>query len=597
MTTKPKAKKFRIKRGDGMGANTPAQPSDVAVADPPAAQKVVRRPVPLKMAEQPTRTRTPAAPDAKPAPPAPQPAPAAAEERPRAQRRRRAPAQQPTPAAAPVQPAEVASPAQAAGETSIEAIRREGLTGRQLRMARRVAQKHGIAATSDFEAVKLLREKGVDPFQRANALELVQPNDAPPPVKQDQVKLPQTVPNPGKQLPSTEMAPEPSPAEKRASQISQIQKDIAKRRRRKMALLFSRLAVFVGLPTLLMGYYFYVVASPMYSTESSFIIQQNEASAAAAGGLGGLFGGTQLATVQDSIAVQGYLTSREAMQRLNEDHAYKAVFSDENLDPITRLDADATDEAAYKTFKNNVKIGYDPTEGIIKMEVIAPSPEHSRDFALALIGYAEEQISNISLRLRNDQMAGANASFEEAERQRAEAAEKLVNLQTRLKLVDPAGTIASIQTRIGQFEVELEQRKLELQNLLSVRRPNQARVQGLEQDIANLERSIANQRGALTEASADTGSLAESQAELRIAEVDFQTRDLMLQQALQALEAARISAERQVRYIAMSVPPTAPDSASYPKAFESTILSFLIFAGIYLMISLTSSILREQVSS
>ena len=42
----------------------------------------------------------------------------------------------------------------------IDSIRREGLTGRQLRMARRVAQKHGLPATSDFDAVRLLRNAG-----------------------------------------------------------------------------------------------------------------------------------------------------------------------------------------------------------------------------------------------------------------------------------------------------------------------------------------------------------------------------------------------------------------------------------------------------
>jgi len=57
--------------------------------------------------------------------------------------------------------------------TSIDDIRREGLTGRELRMARRVAQKHGLAPTSDFDAVRLLRLRGIDPFQRTTMLELV----------------------------------------------------------------------------------------------------------------------------------------------------------------------------------------------------------------------------------------------------------------------------------------------------------------------------------------------------------------------------------------------------------------------------------------
>ena len=52
-----------------------------------------------------------------------------------------------------------------------------------------------------------------------------------------------------------------------------------------------------------------------------------------------------------------------------------------------------------------------------------------------------------------------------------------------------------------------------------------------------------------------------------------------------------------MRYLTVSVRPVASQDPSYPRAFENTILAFLIFAGIYLMISLTASILREQVSS
>jgi capsular polysaccharide transport system permease protein len=47
----------------------------------------------------------------------------------------------------------------------------------------------------------------------------------------------------------------------------------------------------------------------------------------------------------------------------------------------------------------------------------------------------------------------------------------------------------------------------------------------------------------------------------------------------------------------MGVEPVATDEATYPRAFENTMLAFLIFSGIYLMISLTSSILREQVTA
>jgi capsular polysaccharide transport system permease protein len=160
-------------------------------------------------------------------------------------------------------------------------------------------------------------------------------------------------------------------AEQRASEIVRIQRDIARRRRRAV-LLLVHLAVFVLLPTVAAGWYFARVATPMYATRSEFVIQQAEA--AGAGGLGGLFQGTSMATQQDSMTVQAYVASRAALLRLDADHGFTGRFSDPSIDPIQRLPPDATAEDAYALYQDHVKSAYDPTEGIVKMEVIAPEP-------------------------------------------------------------------------------------------------------------------------------------------------------------------------------------------------------------------------------
>ena len=49
--------------------------------------------------------------------------------------------------------------------------------------------------------------------------------------------------------------------------------------------------------------------------------------------------------------------------------------------------------------------------------------------------------------------------------------------------------------------------------------------------------------------------------------------------------------------LSIGVFPIAPDEAAYPKSLENTLLTFLVFAGIYLMLSMTVAILREQVSA
>lgn len=583
MTTRPKALKFRIRR---------SMPLTALPGDTDTAATVV----PL------TPQVTAAAAAGSPAPTATAPEPA----RPLAEQ---AAADQDTgtPAVAPT--GEVASAALVSAEQDLDAIRREGLTGRQLRMARRVAQKHGLAVTSDFDAVSQLRARGIDPFQLNHILELVQPDTAADPAGAmpqvteqgaagARIQLPQTMPQGGRNLPAVERTPagREAAAGRRVDEIMKIQRDIARRRRRRLALLFARLTFFVMLPTLLAGWYFFNIATPMYATKSEFVIQQANAQGMP-GGLGGLFQGTSMATQQDSITVQSYLTSRAALLRLDEEHAFKAHFSQDWIDPIQRLAPDATNEQAYQLYQEHVRISYDPTEGILKMEVIAADPETSQEFSEALIRYAEEQVDQLSLRLREDQMAGARASYEAAEARRSEALAEWLRIQQEVQQIDPVGETAARTQQISALESERQQLQLQLETRLSVPRPNEAQVQALRTQIANIEDLIADLRTEMTQATIAGSSLAAKNTELRLVEENYTFQTLLVQQALTQMETARIEANRQVRYLETGVAPVAPDEATYPRAFENTALAFLIFAGLYLMLSLTASILREQVAS
>jgi capsular polysaccharide transport system permease protein len=479
-------------------------------------------------------------------------------------------------------------------QAEIAAIRQEGLTGRQLRLARRVAQKHGLAPTSDHDAVRLLRNRGINPFERAAILELV-PAGAPGQTGAAPATLPQTVTPPRPPAPAQPPSPFPVPTTDGAAEIYRIQQDIARRRRRRSVALLVRLAFFVLLPTLAVGWYFAAVATPMYATESEFVIQQ--ADAAAATGLGGLFAGAGLAVQQDSTTVQSYLRSRDAMQRLDADLGFKAHFQQPSIDRLQRLGPDASDEQAYDLYRRRVEVGYDPSEGILRMEVVAADPEISQAFSEALIGYAEAQVDHLSHRLRGDQMSGARASYTHAETKVAEAQARVLALQEDLGVFDPASESGALLQQITTFEVQLSRTRLELEQHLSNPRPNAARVAALEGEVARLEDLVRRMHATMTESSGEHESLARVSGALKLAEADLATRQLLLQQAAQQLEAARIEAGRQVRYMAVGVRPIAPDEATYPRVFQNTLLALLAFSGLYLMTSLTMSVLREQVSS
>ena len=607
MTTKPKARKFRIKRSGpapavptSNGAPTALRPSPAPLSSVPSPAARVSsasgsttttttasmRPAPVSEGTQEPRPQS-AAP--RPVPSAERPATAYAP-RPETSDERPAPVQQAS------RTGEVSSADEVAGETDIDEIRREGLTGRQLRMARRVAQKHGLAPTSDFDAVRLLRNQGIDPFQRSNMLELVVPSSDGE-ARQDgtgrqltRVQLPQTVPVGKPALPAKEL----NPAERREREISQIQRDISRRRRRKLGLLLMRLAFFVMLPTFAAGYYFYKLATPMYATTSQFLIIQSEG-AAGASPFGGILP-TQFANSADSIATQAYLQSKDAMLRLDADEGFKAHFSGDDIDPIQRLEPGATNEEAFKVYKKNVKIGYDPTEGVIRMEVIAPDPAVSASFSESLIEYAEERVNELSVQKRQDGMRDALEGFETAQKNRRAAQEALIKLQVE-NGVDPEAEIAAIRGQITNYETLMIEKELELAALLDNPRPNQAKVDGARGDVRRMEAQLVKLREKMNTATEGENSLAQQAVTMQLAQADLAAADMVLQSAQTAMEQARTEAGRQVRYLTVAVQPVAPEEPTYPRKFENTILAFLIFAGIYLMLSLTASILREQVTS
>jgi len=92
-----------------------------------------------------------------------------------------------------------------------------------------------------------------------------------------------------------------------------------------------------------------------------------------------------------------------------------------------------------------VKIGYDPSEGVMKMEVIAADPVLAQRFAEALIGYAEERVDNLTKRKREDQLREARENLAEAEQNRRDAQVAMVTLQQESQVIYPEAVLSSLR--------------------------------------------------------------------------------------------------------------------------------------------------------
>ncbi len=381
----------------------------------------------------------------------------------------------------------------------------------------------------------------------------------------------------------------------RDAEIQAIQRELVQRRRRRFVLLWLRLAFFVVLPTFLVGNYYYNHATPFYSSEAVFQIKPANASMMEASG-GGLLSSSPLGLISDSIAVQDFLTSREAMRVLDAELDLLAHYSDPDIDPIQRLPADASENEAFSLYKDRVLVGFDTTEGVMRLEVIASDPAMAEAVARRLIELAEERVDQMSDRNEGDAVESAAAVLTDAEAQLDDAYDRVLELQERRGIFSADVEVGLVQGQIAALTSALEERRLSLAALLDNARPNQAQVRVLNAEIARLEQAIEEQRALVVNSQPDARSLARISAELERAQQELEIRQVMVTTAVESLEIARRATAQQNAFLERAVNPVRPVVPSYPRAFEYTVLAFVIFFATYMMVSLTISILREQMS-
>lgn len=490
-------------------------------------------------------------------------------------------------------------------ETTLAAIEAEQISRRHLRRALQIAKVHGIEAKSEFDAVRLLRDAGIDPFSLASMVPIVSSVGDPIAALHDsKARSRQEHRRKRARLPSDAMV-SPRRARKlafdtseqhaevnQAAEILRMQQDIARRRRRRLRHIALNMFAFVMLPTFLSGCYFYMIATPMYSVQSEFFIQQ-----AGQASSGKLFGGLLSGNSPDSFAVEGYLKSVDAMVRLDADSDFRAHFENEEIDPFQRLSPDATLETAYKVYRKFIDVSFDPKDEMIRMNVMAADPEIAANWSRQLIRYAEDQVDQLSQRLKADQMRDAQRSYEAAEEAVSASQRRLAELQQKYGAISGRIEVALVVSQLSRLEDQILQDRLSLAQMEGNLDPNQSRMELAKRRIAAIEAQIATLRARMTGDSVSETSIAKIQADLLQAEADLKSRQMLASKALVAVEAARLEAHRQSRYLLLSVSPIPPDEPNYPRTFTATLLTMLIFLGFYLTGSLVVQSLREQFST
>lgn len=358
---------------------------------------------------------------------------------------------------------------------------------------------------------------------------------------------------------------------------SRVEKAIRASQRAKKRLIIASLAGIVALPTLATAGYYAFIASDQYAAQARFSVRGNERISGDM--LSVLTGGGAGANVGDSYILQEYIGSRELVDRLQQRVDLESRYATPAADFLTRFSAGDPVEDFVEYWRGMVSAEFDHYTGIITLEVKAFTAEDARLIASAVVEESRSLVNRLSEQSRQDTVSLAQREVQFAEDRLREARGAVAEFRNEQNTVSPVAIAQAHEQLIGQLEGQLVQAEAELSQIASMVGPEAPSRRILESRIAAIRDQIAERKTRVSSggSAAEGGEGISSQlATFESLETEAEFAQKHYLSALTSLEAARVEAKRDQRYLATFVTPSLPQEALYPLRVTNTVL---IFAG------------------
>jgi capsular polysaccharide transport system permease protein len=337
----------------------------------------------------------------------------------------------------------------------------------------------------------------------------------------------------------------------------------------------------VGVPTLAAGVYFFAIASDLYMSEAKFIVRSPKQVQTST--LGALLQTTGLGrTADDTAAVQDFITSRDAVRKLEQQNDLRAILGRPEGDVVARFPGilRRTDfEALFRRYGYFVSVETDTSTGVTSLQVKAFRAEDAQKIATALLTYSEQLVNELNERSRRDAISTAQNEVDRAQERIAHIQNQLTAYRVQQKMLDPKTTSAVVLELIAQMNTTLATARTQLAELLKDS-PNSPQIPLVKTRIASLENQIAEERAKL---SGENNSIVTALTEYERLTLERELAEKALASAFTSLEAARLEAQRQQLYLEPIAQPNLPDYPLYPKriaSFSMVLVSCLVVYGI-----------------
>lgn len=323
----------------------------------------------------------------------------------------------------------------------------------------------------------------------------------------------------------------------------------------------------VAIPLTVSILYFGVFASDTFISESRFVVVSPEKPAVS--GLGVLLKGAGFSSGgQEVYAVQDFVTSRDAMQRLNKGGYIEKAYGMPSVSIFDRFGTFITGrkfEDLYRFYVGKVAISHDSSSSITTLSVRAFTARDARRINEQLLEMAEATVNRLNERGRKDLIKFAATEVEDAKAKARDAALALSSYRNRAGVVDPEKQ-ASLQLQmISKIQDELIASRTQLQQLRAFA-PQNSQVSVLTGRIKELESEIQAEQGKVA---GDSKSLSSAAAQYQRLALESQFADKQLATVMASLEEAQNEARRKQAYVERIVQPNLPDKPLEPRRLRA----------------------------
>ena len=199
-------------------------------------------------------------------------------------------------------------------------------------------------------------------------------------------------------------------------------------RRARARRLLRRVALWVGLPTMLAIAYYGFWATPHYESIAVFTVQSNKGSAGSLDGLSALLPGVS-SSPRDAMLVREFALSRTMLAHLDKEQGLSDHYRDPSADFWSRLSSDASRESLYEYYTSRIAVSYSADAGTLSLRVRAFSGEKAQVLARAIITASEKMVNAMSARARTDKLAFIQKQVDASEQRLARARKAVLDLQ------------------------------------------------------------------------------------------------------------------------------------------------------------------------